>query len=133
MPSSSPTPSLSSSASKLLPALGHAASGAAGTVVSTAVTYPLDLVNTRIKVQRQLRLEGAIGPGDTYAGIADAFRAIYAREGGVCALFAGLGADVAKSAADSFLFFLFYTVSASKPGTHINQYGGGRYVWSNVH
>ncbi|KAK4252074.1 peroxisomal adenine nucleotide transporter 1 [Corynascus novoguineensis] len=109
MPSSSTTPSPSSSASKLLPALGHAASGAAGTVVSTAVTYPLDLVNTRLKVQRQLYLEGAIGPDDTYTGVADAFRAIYAREGGVCALFAGLGADVVKSAADSFLFFLFYT------------------------
>lgn len=46
-----------------------------------------------------------------YGGVADAFATIYAREGGPAAFFAGLGADLAKSAADSFLFFLFYTVS----------------------
>lgn len=98
-------------ASKLLPSLGHAASGAGGTIISTLTTYPLDLVNTRLKVQRQLRADGAIGPEDGYAGIVDAFEAIYEREGGVKAFFAGLGADLGKSAADSFLFFLFYTVS----------------------
>lgn len=98
-------------ASKLLPSLGHAASGAGGTIISTLATYPLDLVNTRLKVQRQLRADGAIGPEDGYGGILEAFEAIYEREGGVKAFFAGLGADLGKSAADSFLFFLFYTVS----------------------
>ncbi|KAK3295674.1 mitochondrial carrier domain-containing protein [Chaetomium fimeti] len=97
------------STSTLLPALGHAASGATGTIVSTVTTYPLDLVNTRLKVQRQLRLDGSIQADDTYKGVLDAFRTIYTREGGAQAFFAGLGADVAKSAADSFLFFLFYT------------------------
>ncbi|KAK3953306.1 mitochondrial carrier domain-containing protein [Pseudoneurospora amorphoporcata] len=96
-------------ASKLLPSLGHAASGAGGTIISTLATYPLDLVNTRLKVQRQLRADGAIGPEDGYGGIVDAFEAIYEREGGLKAFFAGLGADLGKSAADSFLFFLFYT------------------------
>ncbi|KAJ4387006.1 hypothetical protein N0V85_007828 [Neurospora sp. IMI 360204] len=96
-------------ASKLLPSLGHAASGAGGTIISTLATYPLDLVNTRLKVQRQLRADGAIGPEDGYLGIVDAFEAIYEREGGIKAFFAGLGADLGKSAADSFLFFLFYT------------------------
>ncbi|KXX73914.1 Peroxisomal adenine nucleotide transporter 1 [Madurella mycetomatis] len=96
-------------ASKLLPSIGHAASGAGGTVVSTLATYPLDLVNTRLKVQRQLRADGSIGPVDGYRGILDAFASIYAKEGGIAAFFAGLGADVGKSAADSFLFFLFYT------------------------
>jgi hypothetical protein len=103
-------PSPKPAESTILPTLGHAASGAAGTVVSTLLTYPLDLVNTRLKVQRQLRLDGAIAPADTYAGALDAFQAIYAREGGVGAFFAGLGVDVGKSAADSFLWFLFYTV-----------------------
>lgn len=97
-------------ASKLLPSLGHAASGAGGTVVSTLVIYPLDLVNTRLKVQRQLRADGTIRECDGYGGILDAFCTIYNKEGGISALFAGLGPDVAKSAADSFLFFLFYTV-----------------------
>ena len=88
--------------------------GRTGTVVSTLATYPLDLVNTRLKVQRQLRADGAIGPEDAYGGVADAFRTIYTRDGaGIGAFFAGLGPDLAKSAADSFLFFLFYTVSFS--------------------
>ena len=97
-------------ASKLLPSLGHAASGAGGTIVSTLATYPLDLVNTRLKVQRQLRADGTIADGDAYGGILDAFATIYAREGGLRAFFAGLAPDLAKSAVDSFLFFLFYTV-----------------------
>ena len=97
-------------ASKLLPSLGHAASGAGGTVASTLAIYPLDLVNTRLKVQRQLRANGTIRECDAYDGILDAFHAIYTKEGGISALFAGLGSDLAKSAADSFLFFLFYTV-----------------------
>lgn len=96
-------------ASKLVPSLGHAASGAGGTVISTLATYPLDLVNTRLKVQRQLRADGTIGPDDAYGGILDAFATIYEKEGGLRAFFAGLGPDLAKSAADSFLFFLFYT------------------------
>ncbi|KAK4204445.1 mitochondrial carrier domain-containing protein [Triangularia verruculosa] len=96
-------------ASKLLPSLGHASSGAAGTVISTLLTYPLDLVNTRLKVQRQLRLDDSISEEESYRSIFDAFAKIYDKEGGLHAFFAGLGADVLKSAADSFLFFLFYT------------------------
>lgn len=94
---------------KLLASVGHAASGAGGTIVSTLATYPLDLVNTRLKVQRQLRADGKIREEDGYAGVFDAFASIYEKEGGIQAFFAGLGADLGKSAADSFLFFLFYT------------------------
>ncbi|KAM7199801.1 peroxisomal adenine nucleotide transporter 1 [Rhypophila sp. PSN 637] len=96
-------------ASKLLPSIGHAASGAGGTVVSTFATYPLDLVNTRLKAQRQLKADGTIQEEDAYSGVLDAFGAIYNKEGGLSAFYAGLGSDLAKSAADSFLFFLFYT------------------------
>ncbi|KAK4650395.1 hypothetical protein QC762_707070 [Podospora pseudocomata] len=96
-------------ASKLLPSLGHASSGAAGTVISTLLTYPLDLVNTRLKVQRQLRLDDSLSEDECYRSVFDAFVKIYDTEGGIPAFFAGLSADVLKSAADSFLFFLFYT------------------------
>jgi len=102
-------------APKLLPSLGHATSGAGGTVISTLVTYPLDLVNTRLKVQRQLRADGTIKNADVYRSIFDAFSTIYSREGGFSAFFAGLTPDLAKSATDSFLFFLFYTASAPIP------------------
>lgn len=115
-------------ASKLVPSLGHAASGAGGTVISTLAAYPLDLVNTRLKVQRQLRADGTIDEADAYRGILDAFRAIYAREGGLRAFFAGLGPDLAKSAADSFLFFLFYTVKNLTPSIR----HGGLIRWAVV-
>ncbi|KAI3400973.1 hypothetical protein diail_1181 [Diaporthe ilicicola] len=95
-------------ADQFLPAIGHAISGATGTAISTTATYPLDLVNTRLKVQRQLRKDGAISPSEQYAGITDAISRIYEREGGLGALYAGLGSDIFKGVADSFLFFLFY-------------------------
>ncbi|PSR90395.1 mitochondrial carrier domain-containing protein [Coniella lustricola] len=90
-------------ADKFLPAIGHAVSGAAGTAISTTTTYPLDLVNTRLKVQRSLSTT------QRYEGLSDAFAKIWEREGGLQAFYVGLGSDVAKSVADSFLFFLFYT------------------------
>ncbi|KAL1880631.1 hypothetical protein Daus18300_001242 [Diaporthe australafricana] len=95
-------------ADQFLPAIGHAISGATGTAISTTATYPLDLINTRLKVQRQLRKDGAISPSEQYAGISDAVSRIYEREGGLSAFYAGLGSDVFKGVADSFLFFLFY-------------------------
>lgn len=85
-----------------LNALGHASSGSAGTAISTAFLYPLDLVTTRLKAQRQL------GSKDHhYDGIIDAFREIIRHEG-PSALYSGLGTDVGKSVVDSFLFFGFY-------------------------
>ncbi|RKU45164.1 hypothetical protein DL546_006242 [Coniochaeta pulveracea] len=93
--------------SNLLPSLAHALSGSTGTAVATVTTYPLDLVNTRLKVQRQLA-SSTNKKTQTYTGILDAFEKIYATEGGITAFFAGLKADVAKSVVDSFLFFLFY-------------------------
>lgn len=95
-------------ADQFLPAIGHAISGATGTAISTTATYPLDLVNTRLKVQRQLRKDGTISPSEQYAGITDAVSRIYEREGGLKAFYAGLGSDIFKGVADSFLFFLFY-------------------------
>ncbi|TDZ20788.1 Peroxisomal adenine nucleotide transporter 1 [Colletotrichum orbiculare MAFF 240422] len=90
-----------------LVALGHAVAGATGTVISTTATYPLDLVTTRLKVQRQLRKENVSGSGH-YRGVLHAIKVITANEGGISALYVGLAQDVFKSIADSFLFFLFY-------------------------
>src|SRR5438034_9987385 len=41
-----------------LPAFGHAVAGATGAAVSTLATYPLDLIITRLQIQRQLRRRG---------------------------------------------------------------------------
>ncbi|PHH73456.1 hypothetical protein CDD83_4749 [Cordyceps sp. RAO-2017] len=91
-----------------LAVLGHAISGSAGTAVSTAAVFPLDLATTRLKAQRMLR--GA----EHYDGVLDALRAIIKLEGGLSALYNGLGADVAKSLIDSFLFFGFYSYLRSR-------------------
>ncbi|KAK1975515.1 mitochondrial carrier domain-containing protein [Colletotrichum cereale] len=92
----------------VLEALGHALAGATGTALSTAAVYPLDLVTTRLKVQRQLRREDAIFEKDQYRGVIHALKAISSQEGGISGLYTGLAQDVFKSIADSFLFFLFY-------------------------
>lgn len=86
-----------------LNALGHAVSGSVGTAISTATLYPLDLVTTRLKAQGQLQDSSA-----RYDGVIAAFTGITSREGGIRALYSGLGEDVAKSVVDSFLFFGFY-------------------------
>lgn len=94
-------------ADKFLPAIGHAVSGGLGTAISTSVTYPLDLVNTRLKVQRQLREDGAISPSEEYSGLLDAVRKIPEREGGLGAFYAGLGSDVAKSVAVRYYSYMY--------------------------
>ncbi|KAK2002154.1 mitochondrial carrier [Colletotrichum falcatum] len=92
----------------VLEALGHALAGATGTALSTAAVYPLDLVTTRLKVQRQLRRKDAISEEDQYRGVFHALKAISSQESGISGLYTGLAQDVFKSIADSFLFFLFY-------------------------
>ncbi|KAG9190366.1 abhydrolase domain-containing protein 12 [Alternaria panax] len=94
-----------------LPALGHATSGALGTVVSKLITYPLEVVITRLQVQRQLH------PGDKhphYNGFLDAVEKIYEREGGPKAFYTGVVPELLKGVADSFLFFLAYSYVRQK-------------------
>ncbi|EXV03564.1 mitochondrial carrier protein [Metarhizium robertsii] len=86
-----------------LDALGHAISGSIGTGVSTAAIFPLDLVTTRLKAQRQMK------SSDHYDGVIDGLKVIASHEGGIAALYNGLGLDIGKSLVDSFLFFGFYT------------------------
>lgn len=95
--------------SQALEALGHALSGSFGSATSTAVLAPLDLVTTRLKVQRQLDDHAQ------YTGVLDAFRSIL-RDEGVATFYSGLGTDVAKSIIDSFLFFGFYNFLRQRSG-----------------
>jgi hypothetical protein len=91
-----------------LPALGHALAGATGTAISNLAIYPLDLVITRLQVQRQFRRSSTSPKDGQYEGLADAFEQIYNKEGGLKAFYVGIVQDTGKSIADSFLFFLFY-------------------------
>ncbi|TKA24343.1 hypothetical protein B0A50_06813 [Salinomyces thailandicus] len=115
-----------SGAGPALPALGHALAGAMATASSKVLLYPLDLVTTRLQVQRQMRSKGeapsAAHDADAeYASVFDAAKKIYTNEGGLKALYTGCGPDVGKGIADSFLFFLAYTFlrqhQLSKDGT----------------
>jgi len=97
-----------------LPALGHALAGGLATAGSKLLVYPIELVTTRLQVQRQLR-----GPQEApsaaqeanaeYKSLADAVQKIYQHEGGWRAFYTGCTPDVAKGIADSFLFFLAYS------------------------
>lgn len=89
--------------------MGHALAGATGSAISNAVTYPLQLLITRLQVQRQLRSKDT-GDDIEYKGILDAAENIYYKEGGITAFYSGVGQEIAKSVADSFLFFLAYSL-----------------------
>lgn len=97
----------------ILPALGHAVAGSAATAATKLLLYPLDLVITRLQVQKQLsgprEAPSAAKDGDAeYDNLVDAARKIYHSEGGLKAFYTGLGPDVTKGIVDSFLFFLVY-------------------------
>ena len=97
-----------------LPALGHAIAGSAGTAISHVILYPLDLVITRLQVQRQLRgpseAPSAASEADVeYKDVLDAAQKIYSKEGGLGAFYTGCLTDTSKSVVDAFLFFLAYT------------------------
>lgn len=93
-----------------LPALGHAVAGSCGAALSNLATYPLNLIITRLQIQRQLA-NSKVGSSDDdkYQNIWDAARKIYRDEGGLAGLYTGIGQDTGKTIADSFLFFLVYT------------------------
>lgn len=94
-----------------LPALGHATSGAAGTAISKLITYPLDVVITRLQVQKQFQTDDR---NADYEGILDAVQKIYKNEGGIGAFYNGISQEILKGVVDSFLFFLAYTYIGEK-------------------
>ncbi|ESZ93532.1 hypothetical protein SBOR_6074 [Sclerotinia borealis F-4128] len=109
--------SSSSATSTALPALGHAISGATGTAISNLCIYPLDLIITRLQVQRTLANSSSTtttAQPPKYKSLADAFHKIYNEEGGIAGFYSGVLQDTSKSIADSFLFFLFYEYLRSK-------------------
>ncbi|KAK4502340.1 hypothetical protein PRZ48_005765 [Zasmidium cellare] len=99
-----------------LPALGHALAGAVASALSKSLVYPIDVIVTRLQVQKGLKgdkeAEHAASDADAeYKDPIDAARKIYKNEGGLGAFYTGLSSDVVKGLADSFLFFLAYTAA----------------------
>jgi hypothetical protein len=102
-------PSPTSRRSHALEALGHALSGSLGSAISNAALYPVDLVITRLQIQRQLRRDQATPSQEEYKGFVDGVRKIYHNEGGISGLYTGILQDTGKTIADAFFFFLIYS------------------------
>ena len=107
-------PSASDSAASLLPALGHGLAGSAGATMSNFAVYPLDLIVTRLQLQKHLRKgRSRSGEQQDYKGLEDAIRKIYEKEG-LQGFYSGVLEDTVKTLADSFLFFLAYSYLRNK-------------------
>jgi len=91
-----------------LPAIGHAIAGSAGAAISNVITYPVDLIVTRLQIQRQLRKNSSTPHANEYKSIPDAAQKIYAQEDGLKGFYTGVLQDTSKTIADAFLFFLAY-------------------------
>ena len=88
--------------------MGQGIAGAAGAAISNIAIYPLDLIITRLQIQRILRKDQSVPSDDEYKGLVDAAQKIYDNEGGLSGLYTGLISDTGKTIADSFFFFLAY-------------------------
>lgn len=97
-----------STSKHLLRSLGDGLAGSAGASISNVITYPLDLIITRLQIQRQLRKNAQEAREDEYKGLIDASQKIYNNEGGLKGFYAGVLSDTSKTIADSFIFFLLY-------------------------
>ncbi|KAJ5324360.1 Mitochondrial substrate/solute carrier [Penicillium atrosanguineum] len=93
-----------------LPVLGNAVAGAVGSAISNVVVYPLNVIVARLQTQNNKEKSKEESEEDEeYAGILDAARKIYLEQG-IVGFYPGLAQDTCKSVADSFLFFLAYTI-----------------------
>lgn len=103
----------SSTSSSLISALAQGFSGSIGASISNVATYPLDLIITRLQIQRQLQKYKSRNDQDRstpeYKGVRDAATKIYDNEGGILGFYTASVEDTVKTVADSFLFFLLYS------------------------
>ncbi|KAK5100246.1 hypothetical protein LTR70_001766 [Exophiala xenobiotica] len=99
---------VSSTSQHLLKSIGDGLAGSTGASISNVITYPLDLIITRLQIQRQLRKNAKEASEDEYKGLIDAAQKIYNNEGGLKGFYAGILSDTGKTIADSFIFFLLY-------------------------
>ncbi|KAK9325809.1 mitochondrial carrier domain-containing protein [Lipomyces orientalis] len=96
-----------------LPAWGYALSGAAGAVLANTIVYPLDIIKTKLQVQKiPIRADvekgaGERGDDDYYEDTADAFLKIY-RKHGLFALYNGLPGALLGVASTNFAYFYWY-------------------------
>ncbi|KKY25537.1 putative peroxisomal adenine nucleotide transporter 1 [Phaeomoniella chlamydospora] len=108
-----------------LPAVGHAVAGSVAAALSNVVTYPLDLLITRLQTQKRLQKGGSSSESDEYKNLQYALANIYEREG-LAGFYTGLLEDTGKTMLDSFLFFLAYTYLRQKRLARFARNHGGK-------
>ncbi|KAK9451722.1 mitochondrial carrier domain-containing protein [Limtongia smithiae] len=103
-----------------LPPWGYALSGATGAVLANIIVYPIDIVKTKLQVQKHVpasktgELErdvekAELEPFDNehYANAFDALRKIY-KKGGIEALYTGMPGALLGVASTNFAYFYWY-------------------------
>ncbi|KAJ8454241.1 hypothetical protein ONZ51_g13143 [Trametes cubensis] len=87
-----------------LPPLAQAVSGALGSAAANSISYPLDLVATKLQTtaSRSRKLDGLKGVYHLLKHIV--------RTEGLTGLYDGIGADTASTLISNFLYFYFYTL-----------------------
>ncbi|KAI9189775.1 hypothetical protein H9P43_001208 [Blastocladiella emersonii ATCC 22665] len=97
-----------------LPPFGHALSGAAGAMLALAITYPVDVVKTRMQVSPGAALKASrrafVEDEDLmpeYHSMWHALACILETEG-LSGLYAGLPAGLLGTASSNFSYFFFY-------------------------
>ena len=123
----SPNRPSSDTTTSLLPALGHGLAGAAGATISNLAVYPLDLIITRLQLQKHLRKEGPKSRDneEDYKSLEDAVKKIYEKEG-LKGFYSGVLEDTVKTLADSFLFFVAYAYLRRKRLEARSSAGNGK-------
>ncbi|KAI3659466.1 hypothetical protein MP638_004528 [Amoeboaphelidium occidentale] len=86
-----------------LPPFGHALSGSGGAVLALLITYPLDVIKTRMQVQTK---DSAFTT--QYSSVLDAFLRIIHEEG-VEGMYAGLASGLIGVASTNFAYFYWYS------------------------
>ncbi|THH15058.1 hypothetical protein EW146_g5369 [Bondarzewia mesenterica] len=84
-----------------LPPIVQAFSGAIGSAIANAASYPLELVTTRLQTTRSKKLQGVRG--------AFAILIYTVKKYGISALYDGLNSDTASTILSSFLYFYAYS------------------------
>ncbi|CAO3617198.1 unnamed protein product [Cunninghamella blakesleeana] len=87
-----------------LPPIGHAISGAVGSILSNLIIYPIDISTTRLQLENKDKNDES----KQNNGLIDMIQKIY-KEGGLPGLYTGLGADTLATLLSSFIYFYCYT------------------------
>ncbi|KAG9302844.1 hypothetical protein G9A89_009621 [Geosiphon pyriformis] len=99
---------VSKEAQQPLSPFGNAVAGAIGGLIALAITYPLDIVKTRLQVQSKSKTIDL--PNETvpyYDSTLDAIYKISTKEG-ILGLYAGLPAGLIGAASTNFAYFYWY-------------------------